>query len=184
MVVEQASVLRTFVALCTLHTNWTGRIVLVHSLEDQGATIALAATMAGAVALAIERDPERARSAMRAGCCDFVVGTLDEALRVMKNEVRKGAALSVGLVGDDDAIMKEIRERGVVVDLDTALTPLAKSTLDLQDLVSASLKERRELDAKLLQAADSLQARWLTSAPKFFPRELRRSYWTSRTLSS
>ncbi len=178
MVVEQSSVLRAFIALLAVRTSWAGKIVLVHSFEEKGAAIAMAATMAGAVTLALEGDPERARVAMRAGCCDFVVSTLDEALRTMKNEVRKGGSLSVGLVGDHALLMHEMHERGVVADFDTALTPLTESELDIQNFVAADLNERRALDAKLSQTADPVQARWLAAAPKFFPRDLQRLYWT------
>jgi len=179
MVVEQASVLRAFVALCTVRVSWAGKIVLVHSLEEKGAAIAMAATMAGAVTLAFEGDAARAHAAMRAGCCDFVVSTLDEALRTMKNEVRKGVSLSVGLVGEDALLMQEMHERGIVVDFDTALTPLAESEVEIQSFVAADLNERRALDGKLLQTADPVKARWLTAVPKFFPRDLQRLYWTA-----
>ncbi|ADV82231.1 Urocanase [Terriglobus saanensis] len=179
MVVDQASVLRAFVAICAVQTNWAGKIVLVHALDEKGAAIAMAATMAGAVTLAIEGDPERARAALRAGCCDFVVSTLDEALRTMKNEVRKGVALSVGLVGEDALLMQEIRERGVVPDFDAERTPLTESGFEILSFVAANLNERRAFDADLLQTADPVQARWLTAAPKFFPRDLKRSYWTA-----
>jgi hypothetical protein len=57
------------------------------------------------------------KSAMRAGYLDFVVNTLDEALRTLKNEIRQKRALSVGLIGDVNVTLTELVERGVQPDL-------------------------------------------------------------------
>ena len=67
---------------------------------------------------------------MRNGSCDFMVNTLDESLRVLKNELRKKKALSVGLLGEASAILPAMVERGVQPDLvaDTAARPISRST--------------------------------------------------------
>jgi urocanate hydratase len=57
------------------------------------------------------------KSAMRAGYLDFVVNTLDEALRTLKNEIRQKRPLSVGLIADVEATLTEMVERGVQPDL-------------------------------------------------------------------
>ena len=49
----------------------------------------LAATMTGAAFLGIDVDPERIKKRLKTGYCDFMVTTLDEALRILKNAVRK-----------------------------------------------------------------------------------------------
>ena len=59
----------------------------------------LAATMNGAAFLGIDVDPERIKRRVKTGYCDVMVTILDEALRILKNAVRKGEATSVGLVG-------------------------------------------------------------------------------------
>ncbi len=57
------------------------------------------------------------KAAMRAGALDFVVNTLDEALRALKNQVRLRRPVGVGLVADVDATLAEMVERGVQPDL-------------------------------------------------------------------
>jgi urocanate hydratase len=45
------------------------------------------------------------------------VNTLNEALRVLKNEIRKGQPLGVALVAEVGAVLAEMVERGVLPDL-------------------------------------------------------------------
>ena len=51
-----------------------------------------------------------------------MVTTLDEALRILKNAVRKKENVSVGLVGNCADIIPELAERGVVPDILTDQT--------------------------------------------------------------
>src|ERR1700733_3250851 len=116
----QLRTLRAFTLLHHLHPTWAGQLILNIGLTDQ--SIPLASTIAGAVCLSLEPDPATARQALRTGACDFVVNTLDEALRAMKNEVRQAKPLSVGLQGNQSQILNEILERGVAPQLVTNLT--------------------------------------------------------------
>jgi len=175
--IGQVEVLRAFVTLHELRPDWRGKIVLVSPLDARGMALAMACVMVGAVCLAMDEDPAKARMAMRDGCCDFVVTTLDEALRTMKNEVRKGAALSVGLTGDVKSIRAELMERGVVAVLDTARSPLVVRELSLMTSTAQLLPERREKDAELIAGSEGVSRRWLELAPRYFPRELDRSYF-------
>jgi urocanate hydratase len=76
-----------------------------------------AVSIAGGATLAIESNAAALKAAMRLGELDFVVNTLDEALRTLKNEVRQHRPLSVGLIADVDSILNEMVERGVLPDL-------------------------------------------------------------------
>ncbi len=82
----------------------------------------LAATMTGAAFLGIEVDPERIKKRLKSGYCDFMVNSLDEALRILKNAVRKKENVSVGLVGNCADVIPELAERGVVPDILTDQT--------------------------------------------------------------
>src|SRR5262249_940694 len=82
----------------------------------------LAATMNGAAFLGIDVDPERIKKRLRSGYIDVMVNSLDEALRILKNAVRKGEATSVGLVGNCADLIPELARRGVVPDLLTDQT--------------------------------------------------------------
>jgi urocanate hydratase len=54
---------------------------------------------------------------MRRGEVDFVVNTLDEALRTLKNQIRQGRPLGVALLGDVAAALAEIAGRGVLPEI-------------------------------------------------------------------
>ena len=94
-----------------------GRLCLCVGFGQKGAELALATTIAGGTFLGIDPSPEHLKAAVRNGSCDFMVNTLDESLRVLKNELRKRAALSVGLLGLASEILPAMVERGVQPDL-------------------------------------------------------------------
>ena len=113
----QSRTLRTFTALYQLRTDWGGALILSIGLGPQGAALAFASNIAGAVCLSLEEDSATAHAALRSGACDFVVNSLDEALRAVKNEVRKHLPISVGLQGSYSEVLSELLERGVAPDL-------------------------------------------------------------------
>jgi len=91
-------------------------------MGGMGGAQPLAATMTGAAFLGIDVDPERIKKRLKTGYCDFLVNTLDEALRILKNAVRKKENVSVGLVGNCADVIPELAERGVVPDILTDQT--------------------------------------------------------------
>src|SRR5437879_2710583 len=99
-----------------------GKLLVSGGVGGMGGTQPLAATMAGGVFLGIDVDVERIKKRLKTGYCDFLVTTLDEALRIVKNAVRKKAYISVGLVGNCADIIPELGERGVVPDILTDQT--------------------------------------------------------------
>src|SRR5436305_9734059 len=99
-----------------------GKLIVSGGMGGMGGAQPLAATMTGAAFLGIDVDPERIKKRLKTGYCDFMVTTLDEALRILKNAVRKKENVSVGLVGNcADAIPKHA-DRGVVPDILTDQT--------------------------------------------------------------
>jgi len=99
-----------------------GRLIVSGGMGGMGGAQPLAATMTGAAFLGIDVDPERIKKRLKTGYCDFMVTTLDEALRILKNAVRKKENVSVGLVGNCADIIPELAERGVVPDILTDQT--------------------------------------------------------------
>src|SRR3569833_2506110 len=91
-------------------------------MGGMGGAQPLAATMTGACFLGIDVDPERIKKRLMTGYCDFMVNSLDEALRILKNAVRKKENVSVGLVGNCADVIPELAERGVVPDILTDQT--------------------------------------------------------------
>ena len=102
--------------------NLAGKLIVSGGMGGMGGAQPLAATMTGACFLGIDVDPERIKKRLKTGYCDFMVTTLDEALRILKNAVRKKENVSVGLVGNCADIIPELAERGVVPDILTDQT--------------------------------------------------------------
>jgi urocanate hydratase len=76
-----------------------------------------AVSIAGGTSLILDPDPAAVKSVFRQGGVDFVVNTLDEALRILKNEIRKHRPVSVALPDAVQSAIAEMRERGVLPDL-------------------------------------------------------------------
>jgi urocanate hydratase len=100
----------------------SGKLIVSGGMGGMGGAQPLAATMTGAAFLGIDVDAERIKKRLKTGYCDFMVTTLDEALRILKNAVRKKENVSVGLVGNCADIIPELAERGVVPDILTDQT--------------------------------------------------------------
>jgi urocanate hydratase len=114
----------TFAAAGEKHLggNLPGKLIVSGGMGGMGGAQPLAATMTGAAFLGIDVDPQRIKKRLKTGYCDFMVTTLDEALRILKNAVRKRENVSVGLVGNCADIIPELAERGVVPDILTDQT--------------------------------------------------------------
>ena len=114
-----------FSAAARTHFDGTlaGRLAVSGGMGGMGGAQPLAATSNGAAFLGIDVDPERIKRRVKAGYCDVMVSSLDEALRLLKNAVRRREPVSVGLVGNCADVIPELASRGVVPDLLTDQTP-------------------------------------------------------------
>ena len=102
--------------------NLEGKLIVSGGMGGMGGAQPLAATMTGACFLGIDVNPERIKKRLRSGYCDFMVNSLDEALRILKNSIRKKEAVSVGLIGNCAEVISELVARGVRPDLLTDQT--------------------------------------------------------------
>ena len=109
----------TFASAAQQHFGGTlaGKLVVSGGMGGMGGAQPLAATMNGGAFLGIDVDPERIKRRVKTGYCDVMVTSLDEALRILKNAVRKGEATSVGLAGNCADLIPELAKRGVVPDV-------------------------------------------------------------------
>jgi len=114
----------TFAAAAKKHFggDLKGKLVVSGGMGGMGGAQPLAAAMNGAAFLGIDVDPEHIKRRVKAGYCDVMVTSLDEALRILKNALRQGQATSVGLVGNCADVIPEMAKRGVVPDLLTDQT--------------------------------------------------------------
>ncbi len=105
-----------------LQGDLSGKLIASGGMGGMGGAQPLAATLNGAAFLGIDVDPERIKRRVKTGYCDVMVNSLDEALRILKNAVRKREATSVGLIGNCADVVPELARRGVVPDLLTDQT--------------------------------------------------------------
>jgi len=94
-----------------------GRLVVAGGMGATGGALPLAATLNGAAFLGIDANAEQIKRRVKSGYCEVMVNDLDEALRILKNSVRKREASSVGLIGNCADAIPELARRGIVPDL-------------------------------------------------------------------
>ncbi len=94
-----------------------GKLFYAGELDGEGRAQIVAANIAGAASLAATLDRGAQKQAVRDGIADFLVNSLDEALRILKNQLRKREPVAVCVGLDPAAIESEMKERGVVPDL-------------------------------------------------------------------
>jgi hypothetical protein len=187
----QLQTLRAYTLLTALRPSWPGSLIVSLGLAPEASAIPFAAVITGAACLAIEPDPTICRAAMRSGACDFVVNTIDEALRIIKNEIRQHKPISVGVEAPIPSALEELRDRGVLPQLfidpansNVALGPALSNTAAGTELAatkgwilesfpfetSAAL---RVFDTRLLALLPTTDPRhpWLMTSPRLFPRD-------------
>jgi len=164
-----------------------GKLLYAGELDAEGRALVVAANIAGAATLAATADPAAQKQSIRDGVADFLVSSLDEALRILKNEIRKRetvavcVALSPGVAEADFAV--EMRERGVAPDLLRPAVPAVsaeplQSGEDKKVLVAWSvaaspalwLPKLDVLAANCLGPEDGQARRWLRLAPRYLGR--------------
>lgn len=99
-----------------------GRLVLTAGLGGMGSAQPLAATMAGAVLLAVEVDGGRAAQRVQDGRCDVLAETIDEALERCQQAQQRNEPLSVVLVDNASSVYCELVQRGITPDVVTDQT--------------------------------------------------------------
>jgi hypothetical protein len=94
-----------------------GQLLYAGELDTQGRAFTIAANIAGAATIASSSEAAALRRALREGAIDFLVNSLDEALRILKNEIRKRQPVAVAISLASAVIEAEMIERGVRPDL-------------------------------------------------------------------
>lgn len=167
-----------------------GRLLYAGRLREKERALLVAANVAGAASLAASDDAAAPRQAIRDGVVDFAVTNLDEALRILKNEVRKRETVAVCVGTRSEAVEAEMGERGVAADmiagwLDSAkaLAPEAKiiepvpaddsRALLTWRVATAPAQWLSRLDRFVLDCLDAdawVERRWVRLAPRFLGR--------------
>jgi Urocanase Rossmann-like domain len=124
-----------------------GELFYAGSIGDpsRGRIWMYAANIAGAASLGASADPAALRQAMRDGVIDFLVNSLDEALRILKNEIRKRQAVSVGVAAEPYRLVEQMLERGVLPDLLCHSSGVDDTGLDRQQVEKFVVQGSREI---------------------------------------
>lgn len=178
-----------------------GKLVYTGELDESGRILATAGNISGAATLAASADASTLRQAMRNGTIDFVVNSLDEALRILKNEIRKREPASVAVSIAPVAIVAEMLDRGVLPDLlpsqlqFQAIAPdlaaflaqgaqhipvapsRAKSIFLIWQIPAEYVQRPADFDGLLQQSLppnDRTTSRWLRLSPRYLGPQFRR----------
>jgi hypothetical protein len=159
-----------------------GKLLFAGEFNSQSRAAVVAASIAGAASLAVSRDSATQREAIHDGIIDFSVNSLDEALRILKNEIRKRQPVAVCLALPAGASIadfeQELHERGVVPDLagpdltETGL-PEPRGALLQWSVASAEhlwLPRLEALAAATLEPGETAARQWLRLAPRYLGR--------------
>ncbi len=99
-----------------------GRLTLTAGLGGMGGAQPLAVTMNDGVAIVVEVDPRRIQRRLETRYVDTMTDSLDEALRLAAEAMKKGAPLSIALLGNAADILPEFVRRGITPDVLTDQT--------------------------------------------------------------
>ncbi len=119
----QRQTLRFYGELIARRPSYGGHVIFTCGESCSTTGLPAAVSIAGGTTLALDPDASAVKAAFRHGGVDFVVNTLDEALRVLKNEVRRHKPLGVALISETKPVLAEIEARGVLPDLQVTLDP-------------------------------------------------------------
>jgi hypothetical protein len=197
-----------YASLCTAAAtpfgagSMAGHLLLIDGLADEGDALLIAASISGAASLVLETRTDAIRYCVRNGIVDFAVTTLSEALRILKNEVRKRQPIAVLLEQEAAGVLAEMVERGVQPDMlrwatpDSALQgsinnlmergarPLPPSLEAAPDPArevcwrageggSAVLRQLDSIAGQILPRDDPERQNWVARAPRYLPRAMR-----------
>lgn len=186
-----ASLLET--PLAHPETGLGGKLFYASELDDAGRAFLVAANIAGAATLAATADSAAQKLAIREGVADFLVTTLDEALRILKNQLRKRETVAVCVAQPPSEVESEMNGRGVAPDLlrRELRVPLLPEALPIQEseeterdlcripalvtwrLDSALPRDLARLDEIALNFLDAgawATRRWLRLSPRYLGR--------------
>jgi hypothetical protein len=192
---ELAAVYRLYAALARRmdpESGLGGKLLFAGPLDPAGCRLVRAANIAGAATVAVSADPATQRQAIREGVVDFLVTSLDEALRILKNEIRKRQPVAVGVALAPETILLQMEERGVLPDLLPPASTPASDPPEFARFLAAgarrveaesmppgqtffnvsvphglSLAEFDALLAEELAPEDQLNQRWLRLSPRY-----------------
>ena len=140
-----------------------GKLLYAGELDSHGRAMVIAGNVSGCATLATTAEPTVQKLVIRDGVVDFVVTSLDEALRVLKNEVRKRATVAVCVSEAPSIVEREMIERGVLPDLVFAGVPGEERRMPHFGVRSREIRgaERESSQAVITWQVAQAPARWM-----------------------
>jgi urocanate hydratase len=174
-------------------TGLGGKFFYAGELDEAGRGLVVAANIAGAATLVATADRSAQKRAIHDGIADFLVTSLEEALRILKNQLRKRETVAVCVGLAPEAMEREMQARGAQPDLlrpdaaagqaraahrreaatGTDAGRLKFPALLTWSVASAPAQWLPQLDAIALDCLDEgawEARRWLRMAPRFLGR--------------
>ncbi|HPB58703.1 MAG TPA: urocanate hydratase [Candidatus Saccharicenans sp.] len=99
-----------------------GKLVVTAGLGGMGGAQPLAITMNGGVGIIAEVDPARIKRRLDTGYVDTMTDSLDEALKMADEALKKGQPLSIALLANAADFLPELVRRGITPDVLTDQT--------------------------------------------------------------
>jgi urocanate hydratase len=138
-----------------------GTLTLTAGLGGMGGAQPLAVTMNDGVAIVVEVDRHRIERRLETRYVDTMTDSLDEALRLAKEAMKKGAPLSIALLGNAADILPEFLRRGVTPDV---LTDQTSAHDELNGYVPNGLSYEAALELRKKDPADYIRRSYAAMA--------------------
>jgi len=141
-----------------------GQLFFVPTLDEESRAWVVAANIAGAATLTVAANAADQKQALRDGVVDFLVNSLDEALRILKNEIRKRETVAVCIAAKPDEVVGEMVERGVLPDLLSSAATGAELTFLTQGarlVWPVEADQTVESQSVVIWSVDTAPAQWL-----------------------
>ena len=138
-----------------------GKLTLTAGLGGMGGAQPLAVTMNDGVAIVVEVDPHRIERRLETRYVDVSTDSLDEALRLANEAMRKGAPLSIALLGNAADVLPEFVRRGITPDI---LTDQTSAHDELNGYVPNGLPYEEALALRKKDPADYIRRSYAAMA--------------------
>jgi len=138
-----------------------GRLTLTAGLGGMGGAQPLAVTMNDGVAIVVEVDPHRIERRLDTKYVDVKTDSLDEALRLAREAMKKGEPLSIALLANAADVLPEFVRRGITPDI---LTDQTSAHDELNGYVPHGLAYEDALALRLKDPADYIRRSYASMA--------------------
>jgi urocanate hydratase len=167
-----------------------GKLLYAGKLDAESRALVVAANVAGCATLAATDETSAQKQSIRDGVFDFLVTSLDEALRILKNEIRTHKTVAVCVGRSHELVEQEMLDRGVQPDFvfvgfsgqERTVEHFGKASQEIQfirpepglallswQVAEAPARWMPKLDAFAVECleADPWARRWIRLSPRY-----------------